>query len=299
VYVQRLQQLITDLSSNLTAMQRAAAAKREQEEASGVKNEEGDGSADEESKKRAIEQMNAARCAVVQRFFEFRSNGVTDKEEWSKLISNDKSFVLTLPPLPFRKYEDFEKSGQFYRCRGIDGLIADTAVVETAMARIAATRGKMGPNTKCTCTATYTADPKDMLVGMDKLMCKWQAIFNFDIDGKKLKMQISGMCKCRFTLDNLLASVDLRYDVQGLIQQLERVMPPSCFPVMPMAMPSFPNANAKTSKTSNSPKPIVAAAALAPAGPVAPAAIAPAKKGPSKSVSPPATTDTRTPPPLC
>ena len=85
---------------------------------------------------------------AVQKFFEFRSNKITDREEWSQLISNDKPFVLTQPPLPFRKYNDFDGSGQFYRCRGIDGLIADTAVVESAMARIAATRGKVVPNTR-------------------------------------------------------------------------------------------------------------------------------------------------------
>ena len=103
VYVQRLQQLITDLSSNLTAMQREAAAKREQEAAGGAKEEEeGNDAAEEESKKAAIEEVNAARCAVAQKFFEFRSNKITDREEWSQLISNDKPFVLTQPPLPFR-----------------------------------------------------------------------------------------------------------------------------------------------------------------------------------------------------
>jgi hypothetical protein len=288
VYVQRLQQLITDLSSNLTAMQQAAARKKAQEskeKGANASGEEGslglgkESSSVGEPKAPSNDAMNAARCAAAQKFFQMRSDGVTDKEEWAKLIANPNSFVLTSPPLPFRKYDDFEKSGQFYRCRGVDGLISDTAVLETAMARIAATRAKLGPKSSCTCKASYTADSGDMLVGMDKLMCKWQAVYTFDVDGKDLKMKIMGMCKCRFSLDNLLLSVDLRFDVQGLIQQLEAAMPQPRFPVMPMAMPAFPNPGLpplQAKKQSNSPKSIAS---------LAPAAIAPIKSAADSSSS--------------
>ena len=249
LYVQMLQQLIAELTSNITAMQEAEAKKKEEKAKTG--NEVANSSStnagevqkrgkDEETPKVSLlQRINDARCAVVHKFFELRSEGVTSREEWSKLIANAETFILTLPPLPFRKYDDFEKSGQFYRCRGVDALVADTAVLQTTMSRIAATRAKVPSKARCVCKALYSVDANDMLVGMDKLMCKWKGVYSFDIDGKELKIQISGMCKCRFTMENLLASIDLRYDVQGLISQLEAALPTLSFPIMPMAMPIF------------------------------------------------------------
>ena len=250
LYVQMLQQLIAELTSNITAMQEAEAKKQKEEKAktgNEVANSSSTnaGEGQERGKKKEmpkvslLQRINGARSAVVNKFFELRSEGATSREEWGKLIANAETFVLTLPPLPFRKYDDFEKSGQFYRCRGVDGLVADTAVLQTTMSRIAATRAKVPPKARCVCKALYSVDAKDMLLGMDKLMCKWKGVYSFDFDGKELKIQIFGMCKCRFTMENLLASVDLRYDVQGLISQLEAALPTPSFPIMPMAMPVF------------------------------------------------------------
>lgn len=73
-------------------------------------------------------------------------------------------------------------------------------------------------------------------------MCKWQVHYEMVIDGKKMQVGHWGMCKCRFTADHRLASVDLRYDVQGLMQQLENVMPVATnATALPAAFP-YPNA---------------------------------------------------------
>jgi len=186
LYITRLQKLITELSHNLSSQVSSGAP---------------------EEAKHAYSKHRSARCEAVQNFFKYRSDGVVDKEKWSRII--DPNFVLTQPPLPFRVYSDFERTGQFYCCRGVEGLVADTAVLRQVMVRIAASRAKRA-NCSCSVKVVYVVDPGEMLVAMDKLMCKWQVNYQLVVDGKKHQVGHWGMCKCKFSVDNRLASVDLR-----------------------------------------------------------------------------------------
>lgn len=135
------------------------------------------------TEKQLYHKYRAARCEAVQKFIQFRSEGIQDRAAWAKIISpkfiltqvcSDRAMPITgqtltvlllQPILPFRAYADCERQGELYCCRGIDGLIADTALLKTVMTRLASSRAKRA-NCSCSVKVVYVVDPGEMLVAL-------------------------------------------------------------------------------------------------------------------------------------
>lgn len=164
------------------------------------------------------------RRAVVDSFFEFRSSGVVDLNQWATII--DPDFRLTLPVTPYRSYPTTEVRGSLRVCEGASALVADTASLHSMLHSVAVKcrENKARPNggaSSSGSTATslqYVIDPQSVILVNDKLMCQWNLTMSFD---SAQQIDVIGMSKMRFNTDHKLMSIDLRFDVMGLTQLIE------------------------------------------------------------------------------
>ena len=194
--------------------------------------------------------IQAKRREAVQKFFEFRSNGVVDLDTWVTVI--DAAFRLTLPVTPYQNYPSSEVRGSLRVVEGASALIADTASLHAMLQTVAAkcngdpdaaagegastvaagkaTRGAAASGSAADASGSsslqYEIDPQSIILMHDKLMCQWNLRMTFRGAAAAAtaprQINVAGMAKCCFNAEHKLTAIDLRFDVMGLTQLLEQ-----------------------------------------------------------------------------
>ena len=195
--------------------------------------------------------IQAKRREAVQKFFEFRSNGVVDLTTWVTVI--DAAFRLTLPVTPYQNYPSSEVRGSLRVVEGASALVADTAGLHAMLQTVAvkchgepdaaageaaassvaagkATRGAAASGSAADASGStslqYEIDPQSIILMHDKLMCQWNLRMTFRGGSASAaaprQINVAGMAKCCFNAEHKLTAIDLRFDVMGLTQLLEQ-----------------------------------------------------------------------------
>lgn len=163
--------------------------------------------------------IHEQRTRNVLKFFELRSNGSMDKDQWLRIIVPD--IRITLPITSYRAFPSNEIQEHLRVFTGVEALLADTASLHYL---VRDTRNKLmiAASRKDDEMVKYTVSPSDFLLVDDLLMFEWRMAISFKAEKSKIPdLSIVGMGKCKFASSHCIKEMSLRFDVMGLTRLLD------------------------------------------------------------------------------
>lgn len=157
------------------------------------------------------------RKTIVQSFLEFWCSDMRDVEKWEGLL--DPKFILTQSLVPL--FGAVAGSSANGGVKGVPGVLVDVAFMTDMIRMVDFRVKKLKPHFKGNIRFNFRADPSEMLVVDEKLMCHWQLRSRgLRSAGFPNECFVDGMMKCKFN-GNKLISCEIFNEISSFTQQLQ------------------------------------------------------------------------------
>jgi len=174
-------------------------------------------------------ELHSFRVENLLSFFKFQSsNSSFTYEDWKRIAcENMKVTQPTLVTLFNEANENFSCSSGLNSSSGLIDVINNASHVSSFISKVFTTYTQDGSSFSSFPEVIFHVDVDDIVAVGDTLMCKWtmEVDLNCQNSLERQELYITGMAKCCFGFCDLrLLSVDLRYDMLGLLCQLKSAL---------------------------------------------------------------------------